>query len=118
MKSALSQSTLAIILTVALSGICLCPSSLAATSDATHLLWYSQLAGKWREALPLSNGRLGAMAFGGVEHERLQLNEDTLTSDEPGYRTLPLAVRKDFTTVTDLIAQRRFAKADALVTQK
>jgi alpha-L-fucosidase 2 len=114
----LSQSTLAIALTVALSGICICPSSLLAASDTTHLLWYSQPAGKWTEALPLGNGRLRAMVFGGVEHERLQLNEDTLTSDEPGYRTLPLDVRKDFATVTNLIAQRRFVEADALVTQK
>jgi alpha-L-fucosidase 2 len=91
---------------------------LAAASDTTHLLWYSEPAGKWTEALPLGNGRLGAMVFGGVEHERLQLNEDTLTSDEPGYRTLPLDVRKDFATVTNLIAERRFAEADALVTQK
>ena len=58
------------------------------------------------------------MVFGGAEHERLQLNENTLTSDEPGYRTLPLDVRKDFATVTNLIAQRRFAEADALVTGK
>ena len=78
MKNALSQSTLAITLTVALSGICLCPGILAVASGATHLLWYSQPAGKWTEALPLGNGRLGAMVFGGVEHERLPLPSITI----------------------------------------
>lgn len=46
-------------------------------------LWYSKPATKWTEALPIGNGRLGAMVFGGVERERLQLNEDTLWSGRP-----------------------------------
>ena len=40
--------------------------------------WYRQPAREWVEALPVGNGRLGAMVFGGVERERLQLNEDTI----------------------------------------
>ena len=43
-------------------------------------LWYEQPAQKWVEALPLGNGRLGAMVFGGVEREQLQLNENTIWS--------------------------------------
>ncbi len=46
-------------------------------------LWYKQPAGAWTDALPLGNGRLGAMVFGGVEEERLQLNEATLWSGGP-----------------------------------
>ena len=46
-------------------------------------LWYRQPAAKWLEALPIGNGRLGAMVFGGVNAERLQLNEDTLWSGGP-----------------------------------
>jgi alpha-L-fucosidase 2 len=42
------------------------------------VLWYRQPAGLWVEALPVGNGRLGAMVFSGVVHERLQLNEDTV----------------------------------------
>ena len=38
-------------------------------------LWYEKPAGQWVEALPIGNGRIGAMVFGGVERERLQLNE-------------------------------------------
>lgn len=43
-------------------------------------LWYRQPAAQWVEALPIGNGRLGAMVFGGLGTERLQLNEDTLWS--------------------------------------
>lgn len=46
-------------------------------------LWYKSAAQKWVEALPVGNGRLGAMVFGGVGRERLALNEDTLWSGEP-----------------------------------
>jgi len=46
-------------------------------------LWYRAPASTWNEALPIGNGRLGAMVFGGVEHEHLQLNEETLWSGGP-----------------------------------
>ena len=46
-------------------------------------LWYRRPATRWVEALPLGNGRLGAMVWGGIEHERLQLNEDTLYAGGP-----------------------------------
>ena len=46
-------------------------------------LWYRQPAAQWVEALAIGNGRLGAMVFGGIERERLQLNEDTLWAAGP-----------------------------------
>ncbi|HSK12451.1 MAG TPA: glycoside hydrolase family 95 protein, partial [Phnomibacter sp.] len=46
-------------------------------------LWYSKPASVWVEALPVGNGRIGAMVFGGVEEELLQLNESTLWSGGP-----------------------------------
>jgi len=46
-------------------------------------LWYAAPATNWTSALPLGNGRLGAMVFGGVEQEKLQLNEDTLWAGGP-----------------------------------
>ena len=52
-------------------------------ADARLSLWYRAPAKQWTEALPLGNGRLGAMVFGGVERERLQLNEDTLWGGGP-----------------------------------
>lgn len=47
------------------------------------LLWYKQAAEKWDEALPLGNGALGAMVFGGVRRERIALNEDTFWMGRP-----------------------------------
>ena len=68
----------------------------AAEPPAPLLLWYTHPAEKWTEALPIGNGRLGAMIFGGPQHEHLQLNEDTLwaggpyTPDNPNaYAALP-----------------------------
>jgi alpha-L-fucosidase 2 len=53
----------------------------AAATDPTTTLWYDQPAANWeREALPLGNGRLGAMIFGGVGHERIALNEESVWS--------------------------------------
>lgn len=57
-----------------------------------HLLWFRAPAGDWNEALPIGNGRLGAMVFGGTAHERLQLNEETLWAGYERERTNPLAL--------------------------
>ena len=46
-------------------------------------LWYRQPANLWVEALPVGNGHLGAMIFGGIAHERIQFNEQTVWSGEP-----------------------------------
>jgi alpha-L-fucosidase 2 len=55
--------------------------------DPSSLMWYTRPAEKWEDALPVGNGRLGAMVFGGVTEERIQLNEDTYWSGSP-YSTL------------------------------
>jgi alpha-L-fucosidase 2 len=47
------------------------------------LLWYDKPASEWTEALPVGNGRLGAMIFGAVATEQIQLNEDTLYAGSP-----------------------------------
>ncbi|WP_406431079.1 glycosyl hydrolase family 95 catalytic domain-containing protein [Streptomyces sp. NBC_01589] len=65
------------------------PQTASEAEEATALeasrlaLWYDKPAGQWLEALPLGNGRLGAMVFGGVDTEQLQLNEDTLWAGGP-----------------------------------
>ncbi len=43
-----------------------------------HVLWYEKPAAEWDEALPVGNGRFGAMVFGGITDERIQLNEDSV----------------------------------------
>jgi alpha-L-fucosidase 2 len=54
-----------------------------ADNDRSLTLWYEQPAKVWVEALPVGNGNLGAMIFGDVKNERLQLNEATLWSGGP-----------------------------------
>lgn len=58
-------------------------ASLCATTTASDILWYRQPATKWMQALPIGNGRLGAMIFGGTTEERVALNESTLWSGQP-----------------------------------
>src|SRR4051812_44860363 len=67
----------ALVLLAALA--CLAP--FAAASDLK--LWYDKPAEKWEQALPVGNGRMGAMVFGGVAEERIQFNEDTLWTGKP-----------------------------------
>lgn len=54
-----------------------------AVSESDWEIWYGAPAERWVEALPLGNGFLGAMVFGGVEQERIALNEDSLWSGHP-----------------------------------
>lgn len=58
-------------------------ASTVAVDDQPLLLWYENPAREWTEALPIGNGRLGAMIFGGPALEQLQLNEDTLYAGSP-----------------------------------
>jgi alpha-L-fucosidase 2 len=58
-----------------------------ASTDLT--LWYRRAAPEWNQALPIGNGRLGAMVFGTVRRERIQLNEDSLWMGGPRERDNP-----------------------------
>ena len=56
-------------------------------------LWYRQPATKWEtEALPVGNGRLAAMVFGGIDHERIQFNEETVWDGVPRNTNNPEAL--------------------------
>ena len=77
-------------------------------------LWYKAPAAVWNEALPLGNGHMGAMCFGGTLMDRFQLNDDTIWSGCFTDRTNTDAAQgvKD---VRDLIAQGRIARAEEVV---
>jgi alpha-L-fucosidase 2 len=74
-------------------------------------LWYRRPASGWLEALPVGNGRLGAMVFGGVEEERITLNEDTLWSGEP-YDTNDYDAVNHLDELRRLVQERRYVEAD------
>ncbi|MFS8500544.1 MAG: glycoside hydrolase family 95 protein [Caldicoprobacter sp.] len=80
-------------------------------------LWYRQPAREWVEALPLGNGRIGGMVFGGVPHERIQLNEDTLWSgcprDTNNYDAINYLQR-----VRQLIFEGHYAEAQKIIEEK
>lgn len=56
-------------------------------------LWYSQPAHNWNEALPIGNSRLGAMVYGGIEQEKLELNEETFWAGSPHHNNSPKALQ-------------------------
>lgn len=93
------------------------PAVGANPSPATSKLHYLQAADNWNEALPLGNGWLGAMVFGGTAQERLQLNEDTLWSGGPHDYTRPDAV-KSLAEVRRLIAAGKADEASQLINQE
>jgi alpha-L-fucosidase 2 len=85
--------------------------------ESTLVLWYNQPAANWNEALPLGNGRLGAMVFGSPTRERLQLNEDTLWAGGPYDPTSPDAPAA-LPEVRRLIFEERYKEAHDLIGQK
>ena len=84
-----------------------------ATTHSPLRLWYRRPAREWTEALPLGNGRLGAMVFGGIERERLQLNEDTLWAGGPYAPNNPKALAA-LPDVRQLVFAGRYREAHDL----
>ncbi|HRT50875.1 MAG TPA: glycoside hydrolase family 95 protein [Anaerohalosphaeraceae bacterium] len=80
-------------------------------------LWYRQPAQRWVEALAVGNGRLGAMVFGGIAEERIQLNEDTLWAGGPYDPANPEALEA-LPKVRELIFAGRYREAHNLIGQK
>ncbi len=80
-------------------------------------IWFNKPAGSWNEALPVGNGRLGAMIFGGMENERLQLNEESVWTGEPRWDANPNAL-KALPEVRKLLFERRYKEAEKLAQEK
>ncbi|MBW6500502.1 MAG: glycoside hydrolase family 95 protein [Bacteroidales bacterium] len=86
-------------------------------NDSFLKLWYNQPAKQWVEALPVGNGRLGAMVFGDPCNEVIQLNESTVWAGEPNRNDNPDA-REALPEVRKLIFEGRYGEAQDLVNQK
>ena len=81
-------------------------------------LWYRQPATKWLEALPVGNGRLGAMVFGGTAQERIQLNEDSLWSGGPSPDSDRPEAPKYREEVRRLCFEGKYVEADRLTARE
>ena len=82
-----------------------------------HVLWYAQPAEAWMEALPVGNGRLGAMVFGGVFTERLQLNEESVWTGKPADFVNPEA-KEALPVVRKLLFDGKYAEAQKIAQEK
>src|SRR3954469_22752718 len=86
-------------------------------SNARERLWYQRPAASWDQALPIGNGRLGAMLFGRVAQERIQLNEDTLWAGSPYTPDNPEALAA-IPEVRRLLREERYEEATQLASAK
>lgn len=86
-------------------------------SHAQYTLWYDEPARVWTDALPLGNGRLGAMVFGSPATDRIQLNEETIWAGQPNNNANPNA-REAIPKIQQLIWQRRYQEAQDMATEK
>ena len=86
-------------------------------NTGSNLLWYRQEALNWNEALPLGNGRLGAMVYGGARRERICLNEDTLWSGRPSFYENPDAPEA-YRRARELAARGEYAQAQKEIEER
>ncbi len=85
-----------------------------APTSQSMLLWYRQPATEWLQAMPLGNGMIGAMVFGGVPQERIALNESSFWSGRPHNYDDPDAF-KYFPQIRDLVFAAKFQEAEKLI---
>ncbi|MEO5996874.1 MAG: glycoside hydrolase family 95 protein [Chitinophagaceae bacterium] len=81
----------------------------------TNLLWYKDSATDWNEALPIGNGFIGAMVFGNIQQEHLQLNENTLYSGEPSLVYKKVVITPTFDSVVGMIRNHKNAEAEEFI---
>lgn len=98
--------------------ICVVSTIVALSAEQTSAqdtlrLWYDEPASKWTDAMPLGNGRLGAMVFGTVVRERLQLNEESLWAGEPT-DVYPDSFSEHFRKLQGLVLEGRISEAREL----
>ena len=96
--------------------ILLCCATIMTGQAQNHRLWYNRPATHWLEALPVGNSQLGAMIYGDVATEEIQLNEETFWSGSPHNNNSPEA-KTHLQEVRQLIFQGREQEAHALIDQ-
>jgi alpha-L-fucosidase 2 len=89
----------------------------ALADDAVNVLWYDKPASNWNEALPVGNGRLSAMVFGGATQERLQLNEGTIWAGGP-YDPVNPQAKEALPEVRKLVNEGKYREAARLLSAR
>jgi alpha-L-fucosidase 2 len=101
-----------------ISALCLLAvQRIGAQQQSPLKLWYDKPAKEWVEALPLGNGRLGAMVFGDPQKETIQLNENTFWAGQPNRNDNPNA-KAVLDEVRKLIFDGKYREAQQLVNEK
>lgn len=77
-------------------------------------IWYDKPASEWVEALPVGNGQIGAMVFGGVEDELIQLNESTLWSGGPRKNNVNPEAYKYLKPIREALSRKDYSSAQEL----
>ena len=102
-----------------LSTLLLLPACRSSKEKEPLTLWYNEPAANWNEALPVGNGHSGAMIFGGIDEELLQLNENTLYSGEPSVIFNDIKVTPgSLDQVVSLLKNEEYIKANDIVTKQ
>ena len=97
---------------MALAAVACCET---APFDDDLKLWYDEPADKWVEALPVGNGRLGAMVFGIPAFDRLQLNEETVWAGQPNTNANPYIREGALDEIRQLIFDGQYRQAQDMV---
>jgi alpha-L-fucosidase 2 len=105
------------ILVIAFLFLISCGNQVMERQDENLVLKYVKPAKAWTEALPVGNGRLGAMIYGNPLEEHLQLNENTLYSGEPSAMYKEVDVRPTYDTIRKLLKDGKNAEAEKLVAE-
>ena len=101
-----------------LFAVVLLVTACAQDNETDLKLWYDEPAERWVEALPVGNGRLGAMVFGGPAQEHLQLNEETVWAGQPNSNVNPNVEPGAIDEIRDLIFAGKYRAAQDMVDQK
>ena len=86
-------------------------------SQQKAILWYDSPAQHWEEALPLGNGRLGAMVYGDPVNEEIQLNEETVSAGSP-YKNYNSEAKEALPAIRKLIFDGNYAEAQLMAGEK
>ena len=85
--------------------------------EKDHIIWFEKAADEWEQALPIGNGRLGAMVFGNPKNEKIQLNDDSLWPKDMGWEH-PKGNANDLNEIREMLFNYENQKVDSMLVKK